>query len=346
RAAAMCGCGASDLPPARALLSRAIRPNGRGPEPPRPHQDGLPGRRMKDTAAEQRALKLSIAVTALAGALDIAAGFVIGSRAIMFHGVHSVVDGVPTFGSLAVSKVVTQEPNRRFQYGYWHLEPLLGAVQSALLTITCIYAIINAAQGLIGGGQPMAYGAGVVWTGMMGIVCFAMAAYMNRTARRQVSMLLDVDARAWFVSGFLSLGLMLAYGFAVLLARHGHAKWVPYVDPAVLLVLALLVLRVPLTTLIRAVRDVLEVAPEELDRQVRSVMDALVEERGFLGYSSHVAQIGRGRFVEVHILVPPDYRVETVGAVDAIRREVSERLGAAWPQVWLTVDLTSDPAYL
>src|SRR5690606_6617849 len=296
RAAAMCGCGASDLPPARALLSRAIRPNGRGPEPPRPHQDGLPGRRMKDTAAEQRALKLSIAVTALAGALDIAAGFVIGSRAIMFHGVHSVVDGVPTFGSLAVSKVVTQEPNRRFQYGYWHLEPLLGAVQSALLTTTCIYAIINAAQGLIGGGQPTAYGAGAVWTGMMGILCFAMAAYMNRTARRQVSMLLDVDARAWCVSALLSLGLIVAFGLAVLL------------------VLALMVLRVPLTTLILAIRDVLEVAPEELDRQVRSVMDALVKERGFLGYSSHVAQTGRGRFVEVHILVPPDYRVETVGA--------------------------------
>lgn len=75
-------------------------------------------------------------------------------------------------------------------------------------------------------------------------------------------------------------------------------------------------------------------------------MDDLVEERGFLTYSSHVAQTGRGRFVEVHVLVSPDYPVRTVGEVDAIRREVSARLGASWPQVWLTVDLTSDPAYL
>jgi len=44
--------------------------------------------------------------------------------------------------------------------------------------------------------------------------------------------------------------------------------------------------------------------------------------------------------------VSPDYPVRTVGEVDAIRREVSARLGASWPQVWLTVDLTSDPAYL
>ena len=93
-------------------------------------------------------------------------------------------------------------------------------------------------------------------------------------------------------------------------------------------------------------RDVLEVAPEELDGRVRQVMDGLVRERGFLTYSSHVAQIGRGQFVEIHILVAPDYQVGTVAAVDGIRREVAARLDASWPQVWLTVDVTTDPDYL
>ncbi|WP_457090804.1 hypothetical protein [Microvirga sp. P5_D2] len=93
-------------------------------------------------------------------------------------------------------------------------------------------------------------------------------------------------------------------------------------------------------------RDVLEVAPEELDRRVRQVMDGLVRERGFLTYSSHVAQIGRGQFVEIHILVAPDYHVGTVAAVDGIRREVATRLDASWPQVRLTVDVTTDPDYL
>lgn len=301
---------------------------------------------MKVAAAEQRALKLSIAVTALAGAMDIAAGFAMGSRAIVFDGMYSLVDVMLTFAALAVSKLVMQEPSERFQYGYWHLEPLVGTVQSALLTLTCVYAVINGAQGLMGGGHRVAYGAGTVWAGMMAAACFGMAAYVNRIARRQASMLLDVDARGWLVSGFLSLGLMLAYGLAVALARYGQAKWVPYVDPAVLLVLALVLLPVPLKALLVAIRDVLEMAPEELDRKVRSIMDDLVRERGFLTYSSHVAQTGRGRFVEVHVLVSPDYPVRTVGEVDAIRREVSARLGASWPQVWLTVDLTSDPTYL
>jgi predicted Co/Zn/Cd cation transporter (cation efflux family) len=75
-------------------------------------------------ASEQGALKLSILVTALTGVAGIAAGFMIGSRAIMFDGMYSFVDEVMTFGALAVSKLLMQEPTRRFQFGHWHLEPL------------------------------------------------------------------------------------------------------------------------------------------------------------------------------------------------------------------------------
>jgi len=56
--------------------------------------------------------------------------------------------------------------------------------------------------------------------------------------------------------------------------------------------------------------------------------------------------VGRVRFVEIHILVPADFRVETVQAVDDIRREIAGRLDASWPQTWLTVDLTADPEWM
>lgn len=90
----------------------------------------------------------------------------------------------------------------------------------------------------------------------------------------------------------------------------------------------------------------LGVAPDDLDQRVRTALDSLMLERGFLRYSSHVAQVGRVRFTEIHILVPADLRVETVGAVDDIRREVAARLEASWPQTWLAVDLTADPEWM
>jgi predicted Co/Zn/Cd cation transporter (cation efflux family) len=64
--------------------------------------------------AEQRALKLSIAVTLLTGLAGILGGLAIDSRAITFDGMYSFVDVLLTFGVLAVAKLLMQEPSRRF----------------------------------------------------------------------------------------------------------------------------------------------------------------------------------------------------------------------------------------
>ena len=296
--------------------------------------------------SEQGALKLSILVTALTGLAGIAAGFMIGSRAIMFDGMYSFIDVLFTFGALAVSKLLMQEPTRHFQFGYWHLEPLVGAVESAILATACVYAVITALQGLTSGGHAVSYGFGLVWASVMCVSGMAMAVYMSRLARVQGSILLAVDASGWLLSGLLSLALLVAYGIAVALEGSPYRDWVPYVDSAALLCMSLALLPVPLKTLFATMRDVLEVAPEDLDQRVRAVLDAVTRERGFLRYSSHVAQIGRVRFVEIHILVPTEFRVETVQAVDDIRREIAARLGASWPQTWLTVDLTADPEWM
>jgi cation diffusion facilitator family transporter len=297
-------------------------------------------------AFEQSALKLSILMTALTGVAGIAAGFMIGSRAIMFDGMFSFVDVVMTFGALAVSKLLMQEPTRRFQFGYWHLEPLLVSVESAILTTVCVYGAINAVVGLTSGGQAVSYGFGLIWAGVMFISGMAMAVYMGRLARAQRSNLLAVDARGWLMSGLLSLALLTAYGIALAFDRSAYSHWVPFVDPAVLLCMSLALLPIPLKTLFFAIRDVLELAPNDLDQRVRSVLDSLMRERGFLRYSSHVAQVGRARFIEIHILVQADFRVETVQAVDDIRREVAAKLEASWPQTWLTVDLTADSEWM
>src|SRR6185503_7237930 len=130
--------------------------------------------------SEPGALKLSISVTALTGLAGVAAGFMTGSRAIMFDGMYSFVDVMLTFGALAVSKLLTQEPTKRFQFGYWHLEPLVGGVESAILATACVYAIINAVQGLTSGGNAVSYGLGVVWAGVMCVSGMAMAIYIGR----------------------------------------------------------------------------------------------------------------------------------------------------------------------
>lgn len=44
--------------------------------------------------------------------------------------------------------------------------------------------------------------------------------------------------------------------------------------------------------------------------------------------------------------MPGDTPLDSVGAADAIRREIAEALGSEGPQRWLTIDFTADPRWL
>lgn len=298
-----------------------------------------------DTRPEQHLLKLSIALTLAVGAAGVACGLLFHSQAILFEGMYSLVDVVLTTVSLAVSRLLAQGGSHRFQYGYWHLEPLTEFFGGAILALSCTYAAINAVNGLIAGGHEVAYDFGAIWAGILSVVGLTMATYMGGHARRMKSGLLALDARSWMVSGALSVALLIGFAMAIMIEGTRLAGWVPYLDSIILLCIALAMLPVPMLSTWRALREVLQVAPGELDEKVKRTMEDLVAERGFLGFTSHVAKAGRARFVEIHLLVPPGYNIGPIEHADQIRRTIAERLGAQTPQFWLTVDFTADPTW-
>jgi len=298
-----------------------------------------------ETNAEQRALRFSIVLTLIIGLLGAVIGLLTRSSAIIFDGMYSFVDVVITTVSLAVSKLLVQEGSRRFQFGYSHLEPVVSTFGGAILVLACVYAIINAIKDLTGGGHDVAFGFGAIWVAIQSVVGAAMAFYMGRLARRLSSGLLSLDSRSWMVAAALSFAVLVGFVIAASIRDTRFSDWLPYVDSIVLLSTALVMLPVPLGTVWTAMREILQVAPGELDHQVRAVMKQLVAERGFIDFSSHVAKIGRTHFVEIHVLVAP-HSVVDIGAADGIRREIAQRLNASWPQFWLTIDFTADRAWL
>ena len=296
-------------------------------------------------ASEQGTLKFSIALTVLLGLLGVASGLVTGSQAIIFDGIYSFVDVVPTVVSLLVVKLIARGSSRRFQFGYWHLEPLVAVLRDSILAVACIYATIDAVTSLAGGGREVEYGLAAWWAGILCVIGVAMTLLLGRRAKALQSPMLDLDARSWMVSASLSLALLVGFVVAAALEGTKLQGWVPYLDAIALLAMALIMLPMPMVGLWRSMREVLLVAPDELDAAVHAVMDDVVKERQFLDYTSYIAKAGRGRFVEIHVLVPLDARIDTATA-DAIRRDVSGRLDAGTPNFWLTIDFTADRRWM
>jgi predicted Co/Zn/Cd cation transporter (cation efflux family) len=295
---------------------------------------------------EQGVLRKSIATTLLIATTGVVFGVLSGSQAILFDGVFSLVDGVIVSLSLAVSRLLMSEGSRRFQYGYWHIEPIVVAFNGIVLMLLCLYALLNAVRGLLTGGRDLDFNQAIFYGAAMVVVCFGMFFYERYSNRRIRSQFIKLDMQSWLMSGMIGAGLLVAFSAALMAQGTRWEYLAPYADPAILALLTSVLLFLPLGAVAKSVKEIFQVAPAGLDLRIRSFMENLTQERGFVTYSSYVARIGRARFIEIYIVLPKDYPLEGVGTLDAIRAEIGEYIGEAGPQRWLTIMFTGDESII
>ncbi|MGQ3301342.1 cation diffusion facilitator family transporter [Reyranella sp.] len=302
---------------------------------------------MQNAAAEQGLLKLSIAVTIVVSAFGVLFGLLSGSMSILFDGVFSAIDAAMSGLALFVSRLVTRvAENRRFQFGYWHIEPMVLAFNGGTLMLLCFYAFLNALDSLLAGGRQLDFDWAMAYAVMVCVVCFGMFFYERHRNRRIGSDFVRLDTQSWLMSGAITSALLVAFAVAAALKGTACEDLAPYADPAVLALLTLVLVFVPIATVRRALQEILLITPPALDARVRQVMDEMVTRHGFKTYTSYVAKVGRAQFIEIHIAVPPQSPIDSVGKADAIRREIAEAIGGEGPNRWLTIDFTADPRWL
>lgn len=302
---------------------------------------------MLDAAAEQRILRLSIGVTILVSVIGVVFGLLSGSMSIVFDGVFASIDAAMSGLALFVSKLVSRPTDdRRFQFGYWHIEPMVLAFNGGTLMLACFYAFLNAIDSFLAGGRPLAFDWAIVYAVVVCVICFGMFFYERRLNRRIGSDFLRLDAQSWLMSAAITSALLLAFGIAVAAEGTRFERYTPYVDPVVLAVLSLCLVFVPIRTVRRALREILLITPPDLDAHVRQAMEKVVARYDFRSFTSYVAKVGRAQFIEIHIAVTPDWPLMSIAAADEIRREIGDAIGGEGPDRWLTIDFTADRRWL
>lgn len=300
---------------------------------------------------EQKVLRLSIAVTVLLAGAGILFGLLSGSFAIVFDGIYSLVDASMTMVTLLVSNLIAAStsagPRRgklaeRFTMGFWHLEPMVLGLNATLLMGAAIYALINAVGSLMTGGRDLAFEHAIVYTAVTVVVAAGMAVFATRANRTVRSDFLALDAKSWIMAAALTAALLVAFVFGHLI-QGTRLQWVsPYIDPAVLALVCLVVIPIPVGTMRQALADVLLVTPPDLKRHVDAVASDTVRRHGFASYRAYVARVGRGRQIELFFIVPSGWPPRMLEEWDKIRDEVGAAIGGEGPDRWLTIVFTSD----
>lgn len=298
------------------------------------------------SAKEEQLLATSMATTIVFAVASIGFGLWLGSKSVTFDGFYDLIDAAMTAIALLTVRLIARGDDRRFQYGYWHLEPMLALLNGLVLSFACIYAFLDGLNGLLAGGRYVQFGLGAVYAGVSSVLSFGMYVYVRRSARHLHSQMLDVDSRSWLMGGVLSAGLCLSFLIGQVLAASGAGWMAPYVDPMILVIVAVCLVPFPALTLWRASQDILMIAPTSLDQQVQELAAEVAARHGFSSYSSHVVRSGRQRFIEIGFVAPSGAMTTTFEELDAIRREIALAMGGLNPGYWLTVDFTADERWV
>ncbi len=291
---------------------------------------------------ESQVLKISIAATFLLAIAGVLFGLLSGSLAIVFDGMFNMVDTAMSILALLVTRLLTSEGSRRFQYGYWHIEPMVLVLNGSILILLCAYALINAIGSLLSGGRELNFDEAFIFAFLMSVLSIVMYVYIRQKNLKIQSEFLRLDIQSWLISASISSSLLVAFGIATFMEGTRYNDLTPYVDPLILMAITAGLIFVPMAAIRDAMRDIFLIAPFCLDEKIRRFLDELTVRKGFKTYSSYVAKIGRAQFIEIHIVVPSGYPISGIEALDEIRSEILEVMGDGGLHLWLTVSFTAN----
>lgn len=303
---------------------------------------------------EQQALKVSLAAILTFAALGITFGIISGSYAITFDGVFSLVDALMSVVSIVVSSLIvrstsnglSRRTSRRFTMGFWHFEPLVLAVNALLMISIGAYALIQSVMALLSGGRDIEFGPAIVYASIILVLTTVVGLWEHRANKSIGSALVAMDVKGWLMAGGITAALLVAFVIGLLIDGTEFEWLMPYVDPAVLTIVAVALIPVPFSILKTALADLALVTPQGLHDEAEQRARQTVDTEGFQDFKAYVSQMGRAKQVELVFLLPAEMDPKPLEEWDRIRSGIQRDLGSNDPNNWITVIFTTQPAAL
>ena len=278
--------------------------------------------------ADRRWLTVALGIIAGFMAVEVVAGLLASSLALLSDAAHMLTDAGAVGLALVAARLAARPPGGRFTFGLGRVEILSAQVNGAALFLLAGVIAVEAVRRVAD--PPAVDGAFVLVVGLLGAIAnLAAAAALGRAERRSLNL---EGARLHVLADlYASLAAAVA-GAAVMLAGFDRA------DGIAALIVAALMLRSGWTLLRDSGRILLEGAPQGVDPD--AVGRALAAEVGVVEvHDLHVWEVTSGfPALAAHVLVRP------VDDCHAVRRHLQRMLGERFGIAHVTLQVDHAPA--
>ncbi len=266
------------------------------------------------------AARLSV-FTALGLAIaKLVTGLFTGSLAVLTSAIDSLLDILMSGINMMAIHHAEQPADEQHPYGHGKFETLATIVQSIVIALSGSWIIYEAIQRMIVARPIRQTGVGIVVMTMSMVASFMISRHLRKVARETDSSALEADSLHFSMDVYTNLALLVGL---VLISRFD----LPWLDPAMSIIVACYILFESLRLLRHGLRDILD---EQLPATVRNEIETLINDHKheLFGYHNlRTRRAGSQKLIDFHLTVCKHLSVEEAHNItDYIEKKIAEHI--------------------
>lgn len=256
---------------------------------------------------EKRILKLSFAGSAAFLLSECIMAFITGSHAVLMDCVYDIADIVMLGPFMILVPLLYKPVTEKRPYGFSQVESLFIMIKTGLLIFITAQLIVESVQMILDGGHTVNAGAIAVFELAVSACCVTMYLALNHMNKRYSSPTVKAEIYIWKLDALSTLGVGAAFVIQLVLQRTALAWLSPYIDPGIAIIMALILLKEPISMFWGSIKNLILFAPKkEVVDHVREVVDGFLQQHEFDINFLDVIKTGRKIWIEVYILQEGD----------------------------------------
>ena len=294
------------------------------------------GKKLTKEEIEKKVLRLSFIGSCLLSGSEIIMALILRSYAVMMDGIFDSAELVMMGPFLVLVPLLYKPVNERHPYGYSQVESFFLIVKYSVLLTLMLLLINTNVHVIMSGGNRVNPSMIAVYEMLLGAASVFMYFMLAHISRKYESPTVHAELYLWKTDIVGSCGIAVAFLAQYVLGDTVLAAFAPYMDSTVAIVMSVLLLREPVSEIVRGFKQMLLFSPpEDVMRRVHEVVNKNLEGLPYRATFIDVIQTGRKTWIEVYLKENLDTSLIDVRHWTKMREYVIEDLKDDFDQIYV-----------
>jgi predicted Co/Zn/Cd cation transporter (cation efflux family) len=264
------------------------------------------------------------------------------SQAIFFDGVYSFITAIMAFISLIILKLLKTPETKRRPYGFSAFEPFLNLTKSLIILVMTIVALYTNILVLIAGGRNIELGLAAVFSIICIFIYLTVIILIRICLKNSDSDILRLEEKSWRIDTALTFGVAVSLMVAFFLKETRVDFLLPYLDPALVILIFTISLPVPINEGRKALAGLLLISSDNMiEKQVLDSAGSVIEKYSL--HNTHVYALKVGRKYQIYVYTQINNTNLSVAYLDDIREKMKQTIENKISIFYMDVIFTNNP---